>query len=233
MTTNRPLIIAHRGASAAHPENTVEAFAAAGPLGADAVELDARRTADGAVIVHHDDALADGRTIVGLAAAELPSSVPSLEEALDACGDLVVNVEIKNWPDDADFDPAEQVARAVVGEVRRRGNAPQILVSSFHMPTVDHVRSAMPELATAFLHLSQDGRAGLAEAVAHGHRALHPWYGWATEEVIAAAHEQGVRVNAWTVDEPEWIERLAGWGVDGIVTNVPDVALGVLGPRSD
>jgi glycerophosphoryl diester phosphodiesterase len=231
MPTHRPLIIAHRGASAAHPENTVEAFAAAGPLGADAVELDARRTADGAVVVHHDDALADGRVIVATGRDALPSEVPSLAEALDACGDLVVNVEIKNWPDDADFDPTEMVADAVVAEVRRRGNDEQILVSSFHMPTVDHVRAARPGLATAFLHVQQDALAALEEAVAHGHGALHPWYGWATEEAIAAAHARGVVVNAWTVDEPEWMERLAGWGIDGIVTNVPDVALEVLGPR--
>lgn len=231
MPTHRPLIIAHRGASAAHPENTVEAFAASGPLGADAVELDARRTADGQVVVHHDDALADGRTIVGLAAADLPAHVPSLAEALDACGDLVVNVEIKNWPDDADFDPTEAVADAVVALVRARGDAERILVSSFHMPTVDRVRATMPELATAFLHMAEDGAAGLDRAVAHGHGAVHPWYGWVTEDLVAAAHEVGVRVNAWTVDEPEWMARLAAWGADGIVTNVPDVALEVLGPR--
>lgn len=232
MTRNRPSIIAHRGASAAHPENTVTAFTAAGPLGADAVELDARRTADGAVVVLHDDVLPDGRALVELARAQLPSEIPALGEALDACGDLVVNIEIKNWPDDRDFDPTEAVADEVVAEVRRRGTPERYLVSSFHRPTIDRVRGAMPELGTALLHIHQDGLTALAEAVAHGHGALHPWYGWATEEVIAAAHEAGVVVNAWTVDEPEVMARLAGWGIDGIVTNVPDVALEVLGPRT-
>ena len=230
MPRNRPLIIAHRGASAAHPENTVTAFTAAGPLGADAVELDARRTADGAVVVLHDDTLPDGRVLVETARADLPSEVPPLAEALDACGDLVVNIEVKNWTEDRDFDPTEMVADEVVAEVRRRGTPERYLVSSFHRPTIDHVRAAMPELATGLLHVHQDGATALAEAIAHGHGALHPWYGWATEEVIAAAHDAGLVVNAWTVDEPEVMTRLAGWGVDGIVTNVPDVALEVLGP---
>lgn len=230
MARNRPKIIAHRGASAAHVENTVAAFAAAGPLGADGIELDARRTADGAVVVHHDDALPDGRVIVETARADLPAHVPTLAEALDACGDLTVNIEVKNWPDDRDFDPDEMVAAAVVEEVRRRPSADRYLISSFHRPTIDRVRAVMPELATAYLHMHIDGPTALAEAVAHGHGALHPWYGWATEEVVAAAHEQGVIVNVWTVDEPEVMAELATRGVDGIVTNVPDVALEVLGP---
>lgn len=230
MARNRPQIIAHRGASATHVENTVAAFAAAGPLGADGIELDARRTADGVVIVHHDDALPDGRVIVETVHADLPAHVPTLAEALDACGDLAVNIEIKNHPDDRDFDPDQAVAGAVVEEVRRRGGPERYLISSFHRPTIDHVRAALPELATAFLHVHIDGLTALAEAVAHGHGALHPWYGWATEEVVVAAHEQGVVVNVWTVDEPEAMVELATRGVDGIVTNVPDLALEVLGP---
>jgi glycerophosphoryl diester phosphodiesterase len=231
VTTNRPLIIAHRGASVAHPENTVVAFAAAGAMGADAVELDARRTADGAVVVHHDDTLPDGRVIVGLARAELPDSVPTLADALDACGGLIVNIEIKNGPDDADFDPSESVAEAVVAEVAARATGARTVVSCFHRPTIDRVRALAPDLVTAYLHLHLDGATALAEAVAHGHRLLHPWYGWVTEELVVAAHVAGVGVNTWTVDDPELMVRLASIGVDGIVTNVPDVALQMLGPR--
>lgn len=207
------------------------AFTAAGPLGADAVELDARRTADGAVVVLHDDALPDGRVLVETDRAALPSEIPTLAEALDACGGLVVNIEIKNSPGDRDFDPTEAVADEVLAEVRRRGTPDRYLVSSFHRPTIDRVRQAMPELGTAFLHMHEDGLTALATAIEHGHGALHPWYGWATEEVIAAAHAAGVVVNAWTVDDPAVMAQLAGWGIDGIVTNVPDVALEVLGPR--
>lgn len=231
MTTNRPLIIAHRGASAAHPENTVGAFRAAGPLGADAIELDARRTADGRCIVHHDVALGDGREIVAVEAAELPGHVPSLTAALDACGDLVVNVEIKNMPGEADFDADELVASLVVAEVARRGVRERTVVSSFHRPTIDRVRALDPHLATGYLYAHAEVETVIAEAVEHGHRALHPWFGFVDEALVSAAHDAGLAVNTWTVDEPEVMLRLAGHGVDGIVTNVPDVALATLGPH--
>lgn len=233
MTTNRPTIIAHRGASAAHPENTVAAFAAAGPLGADAVELDVRRTSDGALVIHHDDALGDGRRIVHLDRSGVPSEVPGLAEALDACGDLVVNVEIKNNPPDADFDPTEIVAAGVVAELRRRGTPERYLISSFHPPTVARCRAALPEVPTALLHADDDVAGAAGRAAAAGHAAVHPWFGWVTDEGVAAAHALGLVVNTWTVDAPADIERMAELGVDGVVTNVPDVALEVLGGRAD
>src|SRR3954452_22090130 len=93
-------IFAHRGASARYTENTVSAFQGARDLGADWVELDVRRTADGSLAVHHDAHLPDGRRIVELHAADLPDTVPDLAGALDACEPLGVNVEIKNLPGD-------------------------------------------------------------------------------------------------------------------------------------
>ena len=90
------LVVAHRGASAAAAENTLPAFRLARELGADWVELDARRTADGVVVVHHDAHLPDGRILAELTADELPESVPNLAEALEECDGMGVNVEIKN-----------------------------------------------------------------------------------------------------------------------------------------
>src|SRR5687767_2173304 len=97
-------VIAHRGASAAYRENTVTAFAGARDMGADMVELDVRRTADGTLAVHHDAVLGDGRALVGLRRDELPDHVPTLEEALDACAPLAMNIEIKNYMGDPDYD---------------------------------------------------------------------------------------------------------------------------------
>ena len=97
-----PRVIAHRGASTLARENTLEAFALAGRLGADAVELDVRRAAGGELVVHHDAHLPDGRLIRATRHDELPSDLPDLSAALDACAGMWVNVEIKNDPGEAD-----------------------------------------------------------------------------------------------------------------------------------
>ena len=223
-------VIAHRGASAAAPENTIEAFHLARTLGADWVELDARRTADGAVIVHHDAHLADGRAIVELERADLPEHVCDLTAALDACDGMSVNIEVKNWPDDPDFDESESVARFVVDEVNRRRSHDRVLVSCFHYPTIERVHQLDPAIPTAFLHLlSERSWEPLAARVsAAGHTALHPWDGLVDAELVAAAHEHGLEVNVWTVDDPARMAQLVELGVDGICTNVPDVARSVL-----
>ena len=133
-------IIAHRGASRAEPENTLAAFRRAGEMGADGVELDVRRTADDRLVVHHDATLPDGRVIRTVAAADLPDSVPTLAAALDACADMFVNVEIKNSPDDPDFDPTEWVAHRVIAELATRTPHSRWLISSFRLETVDVCR---------------------------------------------------------------------------------------------
>ena len=103
-------------------ENTVASFRAARALGADGVELDVRRTADGALAVVHDAHLADGRAVVDTVRAELPAGVPELADVLDACAGLaLVNVEIKNWPGDVDFDESLAFVDAVVATLLARG----------------------------------------------------------------------------------------------------------------
>jgi len=220
-------IFAHRGASADHPENTVAAFRAAGPLGANWVELDVRRTADGALAVHHDAHLPDGRAIVDLVAADLPASVPSLADALEACAPLGVNVEIKNSPNDVDFDADAAVVEPVVAVIAACSQP--IIVSSFHWPTLDRVRAIDPSVATAGLtfDLSDPART-IERAIAAGHVALHPFDATVTHELVELVHGAGLTLNVWTVDDPARIEELAEMGVDGIVTNVPDVAARVL-----
>ncbi|HWJ64418.1 MAG TPA: glycerophosphodiester phosphodiesterase [Acidimicrobiales bacterium] len=219
-------VIAHRGASAAAPENTVEAFRLARELGADWVELDARRTADGRVIVHHDAELADGRVIVELERADLPPSVCDLTDALDACEGMSINIEIKNWPADPDFDETELVARYVVGLVQERSLHDRVLISCFHYPTIQLVRELDPTIPTAFLHIlvdrSWDDLA--ADVAAAGHVALHPWDGLVDESLMKAATANGLEVNVWTVDDPARMAELIDLGVHGLCTNVPDVA---------
>ncbi len=219
-------VIAHRGASAAAPENTVEAFALARELGADWVELDVRRTADGALVVHHDAELVDGRTIVELRRSELPPSVCELHEALAACDGMSINIEIKNWPADPDFDETEAVARAVVALVSELGLRDRVLISCFHYPTIQLVRELDPAIPTAFLHLliDRDWDDLAADVASAGHVALHPWDYLVDDALVAAAKRHGLEVNVWTVDDPERMAQLVAMGVDGLCTNVPDVA---------
>ncbi|NLD77624.1 MAG: glycerophosphodiester phosphodiesterase [Acidimicrobiales bacterium] len=223
-------VIAHRGASAAAPENTIEAFLLARELGADWVELDARRTADDRIVVHHDAELADGRTICELRRNELPDHVCELHEALDACAGMSVNIEVKNFPDDADFDPSESVARAVVELVRQRGAHGDVLISCFHRPTIDVVRQLDPSIRTAMLGYSPAGSWSewAEDLAAAGHTTMHPWYPLADAEMIDAAHAAGLEVNVWTVNDPDHMKELVERGVDGLCTDVPDVARGVV-----
>src|SRR5688572_20980568 len=97
---SRAPVIAHRGASAVRRENTVEAFVEARRLGADMVELDVRRTVDGALVIHHDALIPELGAIHELRQNALPPWVPTLEQAMEACDGMTVNIEVKNWPVD-------------------------------------------------------------------------------------------------------------------------------------
>ncbi len=231
------LVLAHRGANRLAPENTVTAFTRALELGADGVELDVHRTYDGLLIVRHD---ADtGAGVI----SDLPLStvretlpdVPTLAEALDACSGRLVNVEIKNLPGDPDWDPAERAAELVVGLLAARAGHDDVLVSSFNLATVDRVRALDPSVPTAWLTFGRDPFESLETAAVHGHSALHPdrWSlaggGTGPEALVERAHERGVRVNVWTVNDDADVVRMAAAGVDAVVTDVPDAALRALG----
>jgi glycerophosphoryl diester phosphodiesterase len=208
------IVLAHRGASARERENTLAAFART--LGADGVELDVRRSADGRLVVHHDP----------LPAGPVPDHVPTLVEALDTCAGLLVNVEIKNAEGEPDFDPDRRLALDVVALLA--GRRDRVLVSSFDLATIDAVRAADPSIPTAWLVVGIDDDT-LGVLLDHGHRVLHPWHGSVTVAVLADAHRRGIAVNVWTCDDPARIAELARWGIDGVCTNVPDVALRVRG----
>ncbi|MEY2426945.1 MAG: glycerophosphoryl diester phosphodiesterase [Actinomycetota bacterium] len=221
-----PRILGHRGASSVRKENTLEAFLLAGELGGDGVELDVRRTADGALAVHHDANLEDGRLIVDLPVASLPPYVPQLRDVLLACAGMYVNIEIKNVPIDADWDPGESVAGAVAALVDELGIAGSVIVSSFGLAAINAVRDVNPAIPTAWLTIpNYDQLRAIDTAVEHGHIALHPHFTVVTKELIDAADAAGIVVNTWTVDDPEQMKRVADLGVASIVTN--DVALAV------
>ena len=224
-------IWAHRGASAARPENTLEAFIEARAQGAAGVELDVRRSADRALVVHHDAALADGRLLVELGVPDLPDGICLLDAALDACAGMVVNIEIKNVEVDPDFDPEQLVAGAVVDLLHQRGTAPgEVLVSSFGLAAIDRVRALDPAIPTGYLAFTRwNQRKALQRAIDGGHGAFHPHHLVVNPELVAAAHDAGLAVNAWTADDPDRIRWLADeCGVAAIITTVPDIALEAL-----
>lgn len=243
-----PVIVAHRGASSTHPENTLPAFEAAIALGAPVVELDVRLTADGVPVVMHDPDVArttDGRGFVHeLTAAEIAglragkggvaAHVPTLAEAL-AClsGRAAVAMEIKSIPGEPGYDPeGEPMVEAALAEVERSGFAGPVLVISFNPRSIRRARGLAPEVATGLLSTEHvDPRDALALAREEGHdlvlpgvRALLP----AGPGFVAEAHAAGVRVGTWTVDDAARIRELLAWGVDAIASNDPGTALAAL-----
>ncbi len=210
----------------AAPENTPEAFALADTMGADGIELDVRRTSDGRLLVAHDP-LDESQAGFDAVAATLPT----LDQALDACGErMLVNVEIKNWPDDAGFDPTMAMVGPILDALRRRGHAARDrwLISSFSWETLAACRVAAPDIATAWLvsRVSDERIAGIAAA---GHAAVHPWEPNVSAEFVDRCHDAGLAVNTWTCNDPQRLVELSAIGVDGVCTDVPDVALASLG----
>ena len=222
-------VIAHRGASRAERENTLAAFAAAQRMGADAAELDVRRTRDGVLVVHHDAHLSatDGaRAIADVRLADLPAHVPTLGAALDACAGMWVNVEIKNDPREPGFTADDDIADETIAHLLARDEDGRWLVSCFRIETIDRCRALAPQIRTAWLTGAVPAGTP-ALLVERGHTALHPWVALLDRATVDECHAAGLEVNTWTCDDPVRMAELIDWGIDGICTNLPDVALRV------
>ncbi len=222
----RTRIVAHRGASATHQENTVEAFREAVSVGAGGIELDVRRSADNVLVIHHDAQLADGRLVFELNADQLPSYVPTLAEALEASGDTWVNIEVKNHPTDPDYDAEMGISVGVAALVSAFEATDRVLVSSFDFQSLLSIREVDPSIPLGWLVWGQANPAMLIERTkSHNFDAIHPPDAMVDASFVRMAHAAGLAVNVWTVDDPTRMAELIALGVDGIVTNDP--ALGV------
>ena len=194
------------------------------------VEFDVRRTRDEVLVIHHDPFVAGVGFIIELDASALPRYVPTLVEALDACRGMEVNIEIKNDEREPDFDPDDVVAAKVVELLASRGDAHAMLISSFRRLTIDTVRGANTELRTGLLFTMPPLSSLRLKAMIHrtataGHLAIHPHHRGVTRRMVDQAHDVGLAVNVWTVDDPNRMRSLARIGVDALITNVP--AIGV------
>lgn len=237
------LIWAHRGASGYAPENTLDAFELAIKQHADGVELDVHLSADGEIIVAHDETIdrcANGKgSIAAMTLAELKkfdfskgmpgfegTRVPTLAEvfALLRPTGLQVNVELKTT---IEFYPG--IEKKCIDLARQMGMADRVWFSSFNHHSLLRAKQVDPAFPCGILYASTmvrpwDYAKGL------GMEALHPML---TELLIPGevtdSHATGIRVHTWTVNEQAHLELVAALGVDAIITNYPDRALKVIG----
>jgi glycerophosphoryl diester phosphodiesterase len=232
-------VIAHRGGSGDWRENTLEAFAGVRAMGADGVELDARLSADGVVIVHHDAELESGERIGQLTCEQLPDWLPDLASVLKECEGMLVNVEIKL--DESGFDESGQGKRPDAARcraiasglaellVRRPG---RVIVSSFWPDPLVVFGEMAPGVATGLLvHPALSAEAALATASNLGCSALHPFYAAVTAPLVEHCHQVGLEVATWTVNQPSDVRSLEQYGVDALITDEVKSTLEAIGRR--
>ena len=231
----RPLVIAHRGASGHLPENTFPAYRLALEQGADMIEIDLHCTRDGAVVVTHDGELSElggSGEIADATLAEVRSldagggeRVPTLDEVLDCFGPRIPFVlEIKRGSR-GEYPGLEA---EVVSAVERRGLLGRTLFSCFDDGVLARLRSHSAEARIGCLVSPRRPGRPLERARAVGAEALHPWVGLVEADLVRAAHAEGLAVYAFTVDDEEEMRRLLDLGVDGLFTNLPDRLRAVL-----
>ena len=215
---NRPLIIAHRGASGHAVENSLAAFREAARLGADGVELDIHNTADGRMAVFHDPVIPSLGRIRQLSSTAVRSyrlangePIPWLEEVLEAIPTLAVWIEVKG------LDPAWDSALLSVIETARERCA----VHSFDHRIVVRLGGQQPRLSRGVLSTAYPVDP-VAPLLATGADTL--WQEWQLIDppLVAQVHQAGRRIFAWTVNDAGTARALADMGVDGLCGNFPE-----------
>jgi glycerophosphoryl diester phosphodiesterase len=241
----RPTIFAHRGASAHAPENTLAAFRLALEYHADAIELDAKLSADGQVVVIHDqtvDRTTQGHGKVSALTLEQlrqldagshfdiafkNESIPTLADVFAAVGKRIfINVELTNYASLNDDLPDKAVEL-----VKQYDLTEWVIFSSFNPLALRRAHQLLPTVPLGML--AEPGRSGWLARSWIGrllvpYQALHPEKGDVTPGLVAASHRRGQRVHVWTVNQPEEMHRLFACQVDGIFTDDPRLARQVL-----
>lgn len=239
-----PIILAHRGDLAHAPENTIPSFSQAIQKGADGVELDAKLTADGHVIVIHDstvDRTTNGKgKVTSFTLDEIRkldagswfdakfanTKVPLLEEVFEVVGkDKLINIELTNYS-----TPKDGLTQKVCELIKKHNNQAQIIFSSFFASNLKFAEQILPEIPRGLL--SMPGLVGLW-ARSFGfmfgeYQALHPHISDVTKEQVNRVHRLKRRVHVWTANAPEELNSLKVFGVDGIFTDDPAEAVQVL-----
>jgi glycerophosphoryl diester phosphodiesterase len=249
--TGHPIVIAHRGSRLLWPENTLAAFTAAAGLGARFFETDLRLTADGVVMCHHDSTL--DRTTDASGPVRMRTSselkgvdagfrhrvngsfpfrgqgmgIPTLEELLTTFPNHGVIVDLKE----------EELETPLWQLIERLGSHHRLIVGSFSSTRVQRFRmisggsvavSGGPNEITRLMAAARFGVEPTVEVQAM--QVPVSWYGVPviTKRFVETAHRMGVLVHAWTINEPSEAERLLSLGVDGLITDRPDLMSAVV-----
>jgi glycerophosphoryl diester phosphodiesterase len=239
----RTLVFGHRGAKAYAPMNTLPAFELALRQGADGIELDVHFSRDRELVVMHDftvDATTNGHGRVSeMSLAQLRQldagswfgeafkgvQIPTLGEVFEAVGKkLFINVEIK--VETPDTNGLEQ---AVAHGIAQFGLQERVIASSFDLPVLERFRRFMPDVPIGFLHSSIPSEAEKGKMLDLHFEAVHPHHTLIDSAYIDWAKVNGYRVNTWTVNDPTRAVELRDLGVDGIISDNPDVILSALG----
>lgn len=253
--------IGHRGAGTSNPgnpfpENSISSFREAMAQGADGVELDVELTADGELVVMHDDTLDRTTTCTGCVSAKtlaeirqcrlldgdgnvLDEAPPTLEESFAALPpDAIVNVELKVFGSDCltETTGPEQLAQTAVRQVRDLGAGDRTIFSSFDPEAAAAVRNVSDLYSALLLGFTASAEGswplGIARAKDLHLDAIHPAFVM-PREGIETARERGLQVNVWTVNEPEHMQRALDAGVTAIITDRPHVLVELLSEQAE
>ena len=225
-------MVAHRGVSGLELENTCAAFVAAGNRSYIGVETDVHVTADGKFIIIHDDntgRVATESMVVEqtdyetLRALQLKQQdgmlrtdlrLPSLEEYLSICKhyDKVCVLELKNPMEEEAVKGIIEVCKAVY-------SLDKMVFISFAFQNMLYIRKFAPDAEAQYL-LAEEITQAHIDTLAEHKLDLDVHYLAMSEDLMNRLHERGIKVNCWTVDDPEIAERLVSWGIDYITSNI-------------
>jgi len=238
------MVIAHRGFSGAAPENTLTAFQKAIEVGSDMIELDVQLSKDEEVVVIHDETLErttfTGGKVFDYTLKELKKldagswfgpqfsgeRIPALKEVLGlAKGRILVNIEIKN-PTHGQYSIID-LAKAALREVKKAGMLNQVIFSSFNPAGLEWIQEREPRVWVALLyHKSWSSLAEVTEG--KNYSVLNLRNAYLTKDKIVKIHSEGMKVNVYTVNFEEEMEQFIRWGIDGIITNYPELLIKIL-----